>query len=171
MDQSRFVTSHTLNFFMDSSAGATKGFGCVFDKNWTCGLWGKKFINTQKTTIQYLELYALCAGIFTWADKLSNTRIIIFCDNQAVVEMVNNYTSSCRICMHLIRLLVLNCLIHNRRISVKYVESKKNVLADALSHTDYLKFWKHASPTMNKVPDPLPKEIWPIHMVWNSRLK
>ena len=120
VDQTRFVNLQTLNFYTDSSVGDTKGFGCIFNNNWTCGLWGRKFINNQKPTIQYLALYTLCIGIFTWADKLSNMRVIIFCDNQAVVEMVNNYTSSCRNCTHLIQLLVLNCLIHNRRIKEEH---------------------------------------------------
>ena len=140
VDQTRFETSHTLNFYTDSSAGETKGFGCVFNNSWTCGTWGKRFIRQQKPSIQYLELYALCAGILTWADRITDPRVVVFCDNQAVVEVVNNYTSSCKNCMHLIRLLVLNCLIYNRRVTVKYVESKRNILADALSRCEYDRF-------------------------------
>ena len=53
-------------------------------------------------------------GIFTWQDSLADCHIVIQCDNQSVVHMVNNLTSSCKHCMFLIRLLVLNGLLYNR---------------------------------------------------------
>ena len=70
--------------------------------------------------------------MLTWGDLLVNTRVVIFCDNQSVLEMVNNTTSICKNCMYLLRLLVLNNLRFNRRISVKYVKSADNILADSL---------------------------------------
>ena len=128
VDCRRYETSQTLQFFTDSSAAGDKVFGCVFNLEWTFGLWGGDFIKTQKPSIQYLELFALCIGIYVWADKLQHKRVIIFCDNQAVVQMVNNYTSSCENCMRLLRLLVLKCLIQNLRITVRYIRSEENIL-------------------------------------------
>ena len=76
------VTSETLNFYTDSSAAIDKGFGCFFSSHWNSGLWGKEFILQNKPSIQFLELYALVIGVFTWEShrKLMNTRIEIFND-------------------------------------------------------------------------------------------
>ena len=166
VDSKRFVNSTVLQFFTDSSAAEDKGFGCIFENEWVAGLWGRTFIKNEKPSIQYLELYALCVGVLTWAEKLQNLNIVIFCDNQAVVQMVNNYTSSCQNCMRLLRVLVLDCLIHNHRITVEYVTSKDNFLADSLSRGDYVKFWRKAPKTMKRSLENLPAELWPIGQVW-----
>ena len=106
----------TLKLFIDSSACEQKEFGCVYGDQWTFSMWNPDFIREKKPSIQYLELYALCVAIFTWEneDRLKNARIRIFCDNKSVKSMVNNMTSGCKNCLHLIRLLVLNNLRFNR---------------------------------------------------------
>ena len=87
----------------------------------------------DKPSIEYMELFALCAAIFTWEEMLRNRRMTIFCNNQSVVEMVNNMTSSCPHCMVLIRRLIHNNSKYNRRVFVKFVPTKLNDLVDALS--------------------------------------
>ena len=74
------------------------------------------FIKKYDPSIEYLELVALCARIFTWVEQLKDCRIQIFCDNQAVVSMVNNMTLGCKNCMVLLRLLVLHNLYYKRRV-------------------------------------------------------
>ena len=117
--------------------------------------------------IEFLELFALAAGILTWEDHplLNNRRVIIFCDNQAVVSMVNNITSSCKNCMILLRLLVLNSLIHNQRLFVHYVRSRDNGISDALSRLQWDRFRKLA-PNMNKLPHQVDQRIWPLEKIW-----
>ena len=58
---------------------------------------------------------------------------MIFCDNEAVINMVNNNSSTCKNCMVLIHFIVLQCLIHNVKLSAKYVDTKTNEIADSLS--------------------------------------
>ena len=106
-------------FYSDASGCKTKGFGCFYQGKWIFGIWEPGFIESKNPSIEYLELFALIAGIITWQKDLSNRRIIIHCDNQAVVEMVNSNSSKCKNCMILIRKLVLNNLFHNRRIYVR----------------------------------------------------
>ena len=119
-----FTTSKQINFYSDASAANELGYGCVFQNYWLYGKWESNFIRDYKPSIEFLELYALCAGVLTWEKLLTDCQIIIFCDNQAVVSMINNLTSSCKRCMYLIRILVLNGLIYNRRVAVKYVCSR-----------------------------------------------
>ena len=146
-----FQTSKQISYYSDASAGPLLGYGCVFDTKWLYGRWPEGFIKTYKPSIEFLELYALCTGLFTWQNYLRDTRIIIFCDNQAVVSMVNNLTSSCKQCMYLIRLLVLNGLKNNLRVSVHYIKSKDNVLPDALSRIQMERF-RREGPHMDVLP-------------------
>ena len=104
------VTSEKICFYSDASGSEILGYGALLGKNWINGNWEEGFVKTAKPSIEYLELFALVAGIMTWESKLRDCRIIVFCDNQSVVHMVNGMTSSCKNCMLLIRLLILNGL-------------------------------------------------------------
>ena len=110
-------TSKEIEFYSDLSASKMLGFGCLLKSKWIQGFWGKDFIQENQLSIEYLELFALTAGILTWQaePELCNCRITVFCDNQVVIHMINNgMVSSCRNCMHLLRMLVLNGLRWNR---------------------------------------------------------
>ena len=128
-------------------------------------MWEPGYIRKCNPSIEYLELAALCIGIITWGQLLKNCRIIIFCDNQAVCSMVNNATSKCSNCMVLLWLLITDNLINNRRMSVWYVRSKDNILADALSHNHLDIFRKH-SKNMYEKPEKPTERIWPLSKLW-----
>ena len=108
VDLDNVVTSTSLNFYSDASANADLGYGVIFNSLWTFNQWEPRYIREFNPSIEYLELFALTAGILTWGHMLKNTRIAVYCDNSAVVDMVNQTTSSCKNCMYLIRLLVLS---------------------------------------------------------------
>ena len=115
--------------------------GAVFDNHIIVRKWNRAFIQREKPSIEYLELYALVAAVVTWSDKLRNFRVAIYCDNKSVCDMVNSTSSGCPCCMNLIRILVTECLKQNCRIFVLYVKSKDNVLADDLSRMKFCQFW------------------------------
>ena len=138
------LTLEQLFFYSDVSAGEHLGYSCVYKDRWIYGSWEPGYIGTFKPSIEYLELFMLCTGILTWQHLIANARIVIFCDNMATVHMVNSICSSCRNCMFLLRVLVLNGLKFNRRITVRYVSTKNNYLSDALSRGLVTKFRKLA---------------------------
>ena len=104
-------TGQILNFSSDASKKETLGLGAVFQNNWMAERWNPDFIKTQDPSIEVLELYALMLGLLTWSSykelPLRNNWITIFCDNQAVVSMVNNLSTSCLQCRKFIRLIAL----------------------------------------------------------------
>ena len=156
-----------LGFYSDASANPDLGFGCVINNtSWIWGKWELGFIGLYKPSIKYLELFALCAGIFTWEFELSNIRMKVHCDNQSVVAMINNLTSSCEHCMYLLCLLVLNGLSFNRRVVAQYVVGVQNKLADALSRGRLDKFHQVTPPTFKPYPDTISSKIWPLSHLW-----
>ena len=170
LDLSQNVAATDLSFFTDASKNENFGFGCYFRGRWTFGRWEPNYIKQFDPSIAYLELYALCIGIFAWehCPDLNNKRILIHCDNESVVSMVNNMTSSCQNCMYLLRMLTLNNMLHNRRITVIYVQSQRNELADALSRMKFELFFKLAPLGVKHEPTELPKQLWPASKIWLS---
>ena len=94
----------TLRFLTDASKNPRLGMGAVFDDRWLFYQWDYEFVTQNDPSIEFLELFALAAALATWGKlpQLQNMRVIIFCDNQAVIQMVNNYASSCLHCMNMI---------------------------------------------------------------------
>ena len=142
VDLNVFETSVTLNFYTDASM--KYGCGCYFNGLWIKMAWPQRFIYNCKPSIEFLELYALCVGVMSWTHLLENCRVVVFCDNISVRDMVNSTSSTCRKCMTLIRMLVLDGLVHNRRVFVKHVLGRSNILADSLSRDVMSTFWKFA---------------------------
>ena len=160
------VTVTELEFYSDASANEILGFGAVFNNDWLFGQWEPNFINDMSPSIEYLELFALVAALLTWGDRIQHTRVIIFCDNSAVVQMVNALTSSCKNCMYLIRLLTLNNLVNDRRVFVRHLRSEENYLLDTLSRMKFKKFWQLAPATMNPRPTKVSPLVWPVSKIW-----
>ena len=132
----QILTSEDITFYSDASTSEMLGFGCILNSNWIQGFQDANFIRTQRPSIEFLELYALAVGILTWGSshpELKNNRITVFCDNEAIVHVMNGTTSSCANCMTLLRLIVLDGLINNRHLTAKYVKLSQNGLADSLS--------------------------------------
>ena len=168
-DLDQVISAQDLHFFMDSSANADLGFGGIFgEKEWFFGQWEPGYIHKFKPSIAYLELYAVCTGLYIWSPHLANKRILIHCDNQAVVSMVNNTTSGCKRCMHLIRLLVLRGLKYNFRVFAVYIQTDKNDQADSLSRLQFSRFVVLSKGKCNKFPEMLPVELWPASKLWNQ---
>ena len=119
-----------------------------------------------KPSIEYLELFGVLAGVLNWIKLFSNKRIVLFCDNESVVHMINQSSSSCKNCMVLIRWLTAESILRNVRIYAKHVRTKQNGKADPLSRLDFKRFWNLAGSRMNSSPSSIPEEIWPFQKIW-----
>ena len=121
LDFSRVLEAESIRFYMDASGNYSLGMGGICEQSWFCKMWDTKFVSMVKPSIEYLELFAVIAGILFWIKRFQNCRIVLYCDNISVVYMLNKSTSSCMNCMALIRLITLECLLQNMRIYAKYV--------------------------------------------------
>ena len=165
------VEARDIGFYTDASKNPKLRFGCYFDRKWTFGQWERGFIATQDPSIAYLELYALCVGILMWRKELMDQKILIHCDNVSVVHMVNGMTSSCRNCMYLLRILMLDNLLCNWIIQVKYVATKQNYLADNLSRLRIDDFLSHTPVGTSILPDRLPTDLWPLSRICRKKVQ
>ena len=104
--------------------------------------------------------------MLNWLKLFKNKKIVLFCDNEAVVNMINNNSSKCKQCMILIRIIVLESLSNNARVFARYVRSGDNGKADALSRLNFRRFWSLAKGAMNSEPSDIPKVLWPMSNIW-----
>ena len=110
------INAQELDMFSDASGNFDLGFGAYCGSEWTFGQSDRSFCVANNPSIEYLELFAVLVGVLNWIKFFCNRRIVLFCDNEAVVNMINNSSSSCKNCMVLIRLLVSESIVRNVRI-------------------------------------------------------
>ena len=115
VDFSTGTNARVLDFYMDAAKGKSLGIGGIFRENWYLAQWEPGYIERCDPSIKYLELLGICVAYFAWGHLLKNQRIVLFCDYQAVMTMINT-TSKCQNCMILIRMLILRSLWNNTRI-------------------------------------------------------
>ena len=169
-DFSKVLHAVDINFSSDVARSEFLGFGCVMGTQWCYEQWEPGFIAQYKPSIDFLELYALAVGVYAWGSTFANTCVLIRCDNQAVVGMINSTTSSCHFCMVLIRQITLKCLHFNCRIHAEYIKSKDNILLDLLSRMKIAKIkevGKNMGLQMAVRPIVTPVELWPLRSYWD----
>ena len=158
VDFSTELLATEVDMTSDASANPVLGMGATCQNSWMFQQWNKEFIEQCKPSIEYLELYALIAGVMRWAYKFRNRQIILFCNNQSVVDIVNATSSSCKQCMVLVRLLVLHSLTENVRIFARHIKGVDNYFSDCLSRLKLSKF-KQLVKDFNKEFDNNPTEL------------
>ena len=169
LDFSKIIVADEIEMYSDASGRI--GMGAICGESWMQQQWPQVFIEECQPSIEYFKLYAVTAAVLAWIHRFKNSRIVLFCDNRSVVDMINVTSTSCKNCMVLIRIIVLKGLMENVRIFAKHVEGSKNVLADSLSRNKRQTFYHHCSKLGKKV-EPVgtsvPVAIWPIEKIWKA---
>ena len=169
LDFSDVIIADEIDLYSDASGRI--GMGALCGPAWMHCLWPEEFIKSNKPSIEYLELFGVTAAVLTWIHLFRNRRVILFCDNKSVVDMINITSTSCKNYMVLIRFIVLKGLIENVRIFAKHVEGVKNSLADSLSRNK-IDLFKHLCAKREKLIDlkstPVHETIWPPLKIWKA---
>ena len=161
------LTAEVLDMYSDASRNFRLGFGAYCGSEWCYGQWDHEFCQEKQPSIEYLELFAVTVGVLNWLKLWQNRKIVLSCDNEAVVNMINNSSSKCKNCMVLIRMIVLEGLVCNTRVFARYVKSKDNDIADALSRLQWTRFHKLAElHGMSEWATSIPQSIWPMRKIW-----
>lgn len=154
---SHWVTSDVLSLHTDASGSL--GFGGIFQTHWFQGSWAPhQQLGQTGISIAWQELFAFVVACHLWAHEFSNKRILVFCDNESVVSIVNTKRSRIPRVMDLVRHLTLLTLKFNFYIRAEHIEGKKNDIADSLSRFQMDRFRKlapHADQSACPVPSAL----------------
>ena len=156
MIQTNIVTSHTLRLATDASF---KGMGAVYQNQWISAGWPSQSVEHH---INFLELFAIVAAVFTWGSEWTNQQILIYTDNQAITYIWKSGTCRDKNIMRLIRALFTYTAKANINILFQHISGHSNYLADCLSRLQVNQFRKahqHASIQQSHPPD----SIWELY--------
>ena len=155
-DFSVTLVADKLDWYTDASGKIS--YAGYHRNQWFQSRWPKLFLDQYKPSIEYQELFAVAVSVLLWAKLYENCRICLFCDNETVVKMLKNISSSCKNCMILIRMIVRESLKYNMRIFAEWVSIKDNYLADAISRFEMDRVWRDVNKDQ-KVMDSYPTII------------
>ena len=127
MNNNAFVSADDLNMHTDASS---YGYGATYGSHWFQGQWPNDW---QSLNITILEMYPIYMLIGTFKEKLANSKVQIFCDNEAVVYIINKLTSKNNTVMSIVRPLTLMLLKNNITLIAEHIPGKNNLLCDFLS--------------------------------------
>ena len=83
--------------------------------------------------INYKEAFAICLAARCWAPQWANHCVIIECDNQPAVAMINKGSTKNPVVMAWLRDLFWLSAVYNFRIQAVYVPGKYNIISDSIS--------------------------------------
>ncbi len=155
MSERRWLSGDSLNLFTD--AAGSVGFAAVLGNRWLCGKWPPSW---SHFCITILELYPITLALCTWSALLSHKCIVLHCDNESVVHILNKQTSKDKTVMCLVRQIVVCCLRHNILIGAVHVPGVHNVLADRLSRFQIMEA-RRIQPQLRSDPDGIPAGLQP----------
>ncbi|XP_007540736.2 uncharacterized protein LOC103129532 [Poecilia formosa] len=139
-----------MQFFTDAAPSA--GFGGFFQDRWFAVKWLPLFPHSESSA--FYDIIPIAAACCVWGHLWVRKRIVVFCDNTAVVEAINKGRSSSSI-MPFLRRITWQLVIHNFIISARHVPGHANAIADALSRLCFQTFRQlcpSASPFLTPVP-------------------
>ena len=128
-----------LEIFTDASG--TQGWGAYYAGRWMQGRWTT---DQLAMTIEWKELYAVLMACSTWGSLWPKLRIMLHCDNEAVVACLKSGTSRAPLVMSLLRELFFICSSSNFHLSASHIAGKSNCIADSLSRFDMQAFRRAA---------------------------
>ena len=106
------------------------GLGGIFDNQCYALLVPKKF---NDYSIVHLEMVNIVVALKIWATEWSNKKLLIKCDNMAVVEVLTSGRTRDNILAACARNVWLLCAMFNIAIHIEHIPGKQNVVADLLS--------------------------------------
>ena len=127
ISERKIFSSHDHTIWTDSSMS---GFGGTFHESWIKGTWPTSW---KKLNITILELYPIYILVMMYEKQLFNSTVIFYCDNEAVVAILNSQTSKCNTIMAILRPLVFSLLINNINFKAVHISGVSNTLCDCIS--------------------------------------
>ena len=97
-------------------------------------------------------------------------RVLVWCDNLAVVQIIRGLASRDPLLMHLLRLLYFFMAAHSIQLTANHIPGVHNTIADSLSR-NFMQVFRQlpaAHPTATEVPDELQHLLVTDHEIWLS---
>lgn len=147
---------HDVGFATDASS--TIGCGGVYGTHWFAHRWSSDVLRLPfQHSSAFFEIIPIVIAASLWGHEWSRKRILLLCDNQAIVSVINKGRSKSSFIMPFVRRLTLLSMQHHFLLRASYISSNQNGPADALSRFQMARFRR-----LMPAADPLPCVVPPI---------
>ena len=155
-----WISNVDAELYSDSATGC--GFGIFFAGKWAHAKWPEQWHKAGITgNISVLEFFPIFVALHLWGKHFRNKKIILHCDNMAVVCTVNSMTSKSDQMLVVLRAFTLKCLELNLVVKAKHIPGKSNDITDSLSRFQMNRF-RELAPNAEEQPEPIPTDLWKI---------
>ena len=143
-----------LGFATDASS--TIGCGGVYGTHWFAHRWSSELLRLPfQHSSAFFEIIPIVIAASLWGHEWSRKRILLLCDNQAIVSVINKGRSESSLIMPFVRRLTLLSMQHHFLLRASYIASDQNGPADALSRFQMARF-RRLMPTADPLPFVIP---------------
>ena len=111
--------------------------GAYWSGRWLQAHWSPDQIGRD---IAWKELFAIASAVNTWGHHWPQKKVLVHCDNHAIVDMWKKGSTDCSQVMALVRMLYFCATQHNIPIIVTHIDGTNNCIADALSRFQVQRF-------------------------------
>ena len=146
------------------------GFGCgaIWGRHWFQYMWPSAFQGRAIATQELLPIVMVC---MIWGPWWANNRVVVHCDNQAAVCVVNAGYSHDKDMMHLMHCLFFIRAYWGIDLWAVHIPGEQNVAADAISHGNLSTLFQ-VSPQVSPLPTVVPQSLHDLLVVqqldWTS---
>ena len=122
---------------------------------WLCDTWHP---HQQLHTIEWKEMFAVVVVALGWGHMWVGKKLLVHCDNHAVVDIWQSGKSRNPQLMALVRRLFFIAAVNNFHIVIQHISGIDNSIADSLSRLHMDRFWRLA-PRATATPTPIPAQV------------
>jgi len=125
----RAIKAVSFDYNMCSDASKL-GFGATFGHYWLQCTYPE---NWSSMHISVLELFPIYVMMCMFGERMTNSNIMFYSDNEGVVHIINSQSSKHPFIMSIIRSLILCLIVNNIYLRAKHIPGKNNTLCDMIS--------------------------------------
>ena len=152
-----------------SDASGSWGCGAVWGNQWFQLAWHGRWRNEPIATKELLPVVVACT---MWGEHWRHQKVLVHCDNLAVVHMICSFTSKDPIILYLLQCLHFVLARFDIALRAKHIPGVLNSIADAISR-NHMQVLRRESPSLcqdpAKVPGPLLQLLVQQRPDWTSQ--
>ncbi len=129
------VRSQEAQIKLVTDASGSFGCGALWHAKWFQWKWSPRERDREvmEASITFKELLPIVIGGALWGPQWRNLGVVVQCDNQGAVAVVNTGYSKVPQLMHLVRCLFFIRATFQFTLRAIYIPGQENILADAIS--------------------------------------